>query len=630
LFFFFISESERAKEGDGFDQVGINPCNTLIFRGLDALTNEEKLTMALTTLAAILPKNVKVIRDEDTGTSRGYGYVEFNSISDSTQMLDLIRNLPNPLEIDGKAVMGDFAKNTFTTILAQMNASLIAQQQANWSYTSDSQSQSGYYDPTGKWIAYNSQYYADYYAQYGYGPPAATAENSIQSDNTNAAAAVALAAIQQTQMAKSYQKKHEEVQKQVVAQIQQQQKLGDMTPEERLAHEAQQWSQASNSDEVDYYKYPVPDVSTYQYDESSGYYYDASTGLYYDSNTQYYYNPHAKIYMYWDGEKETYLPAPTTEENTTQAASTEPEKEDENSKKKGQDKKEKVKVAKKIAKDMEKWAKSLNQQKDMMKEIFKKHNIAMLTTPTQIQAAQQVQKESASADAGFAILEKKALVDARGIDLAALREEKMSSIIKNDINQVTEDTSNLPLVASYGGDSDGDNDPEEDSESKLVDHVKLACLLCKRQFPNKEVLLKHCTMSDLHKSNLEKHRQSTKNQTAQYRDRAKERREKFGLSDPPRMRKKPDLSNIPVPFEQPTAKGIEADNVGNKLLQKMGWSSGQGLGKKGQGITDPVEAKSRALGAGLGSQGSNYDRDNDDYKDTAKKIMYARYNDSYS
>ena len=30
----------------------------------------------------------------------------------------------------------------------------------------------------------------------------------------------------------------------------------------------------------------VPDVSTYQYDETSGYYYDPGTSLYYDANTQ--------------------------------------------------------------------------------------------------------------------------------------------------------------------------------------------------------------------------------------------------------------------------------------------------------------------------------------------------------
>ena len=57
------------------------------------------------------------------------------------------------------------------------------------------------------------------------------------------------------------------------------------------------------------------------------------------------------------------------------------------------------------------------------------------------------------------------------------------------------------LVASYGGDSDEEEDPGVDplDESKLLDWDKLACLLCKRQFPNKETLQKHQTMSGLHK-----------------------------------------------------------------------------------------------------------------------------------
>ena len=57
------------------------------------------------------------------------------------------------------------------------------------------------------------------------------------------------------------------------------------------------------------------------------------------------------------------------------------------------------------------------------------------------------------------------------------------------------------LVASYGGDSD--DSEEEDSgpvdESKLTDLSKLACLLCKRRFQTKEILVKHTQMSDLHK-----------------------------------------------------------------------------------------------------------------------------------
>lgn len=42
-------------------------------------------------------------------------------------------------------------------------------------------------------------------------------------------------------------------------------------------------------------------------------------------------------------------------------------------------------------------------------------------------------------------------------------------------------------------------------------------------------------------------------------------------------------------YEQPTKEGIRDDNIGNKLLQKMGWQAGQGLGKKNDGIVNPIE-----------------------------------------
>ena len=50
--------------------------------------------------------------------------------------------------------------------------------------------------------------------------------------------------------------------------------------------------------------------------------------------------------MYWDGEKQTYLPAP----NQEQSAAAVSEKKDEEKTKKDKEKKDKVKVAKKIAK----------------------------------------------------------------------------------------------------------------------------------------------------------------------------------------------------------------------------------------------------------------------------------------
>lgn len=39
----------------------------------------------------------------------------------------------------------------------------------------------------------------------------------------------------------------------------------------------------------------------------------------------------------------------------------------------------------------------------------------------------------------------------------------------------------------------------DSSEEKLVDWIKLACLLCQRQFDTREVLEKHLQMSNLHK-----------------------------------------------------------------------------------------------------------------------------------
>lgn len=33
---------------------------------------------------------------------------------------------------------------------------------------------------------------------------------------------------------------------------------------------------------------------------------------------------------------------------------------------------------------------------------------------------------------------------------------------------------------------------------------------------------------------------------------------------------------------------IQQDNIGFKMLQKMGWTDGQGLGASGEGITAPI------------------------------------------
>uniref|UniRef100_A0A665TPQ6 RNA-binding protein 5-like n=1 Tax=Echeneis naucrates TaxID=173247 RepID=A0A665TPQ6_ECHNA len=365
----------------------------------------------------------------------------------------------------------------------------------------------------------------------------------------------------------------------------------------------------------------VPDTSTYQYDESSGYYYDPQTGLYYDPNTHYYYNSQTQQYLYWDSEKQTYVPAPTDpnaaqNDNAASGSTATGGKEP----KEGKEKKEKPKskTAQQIAKDMERWAKSLNKQKENFKSSFQP-------------ISQEERKEAAAADAGYTLFEKKAgTLDRLIPEMPRGPEEEPPP-------------SSVGLVAAYSGDSDPEEggaeiDGGDGGQDKLTDWKKLACLLCRRQFPNKESLIRHQQLSDLHKKNLEVLRRSKmseaeleelerKETEMKYRDRAAERREKYGIPEPPAPKKKKFSQPAPaINYEQPTKDGLNSDNIGNKMLQAMGWKEGKGLGRNQQGITTPIEAQMRTKGAGLGTKGTNYTLSSSDtYKDAVRKAMFARF-----
>lgn len=52
------------------------------------------------------------------------------------------------------------------------------------------------------------------------------------------------------------------------------------------------------------------------------------------------------------------------------------------------------------------------------------------------------------------------------------------------------------------------------------------------------------------------------------------------------------------------AEPIPDSNIGNRLLQSMGWTPGTGLGPDGTGIKDPISALKRRDRVGLGYQNS--------------------------
>ncbi|XP_051042483.1 G patch domain-containing protein 2 isoform X1 [Phodopus roborovskii] len=63
-----------------------------------------------------------------------------------------------------------------------------------------------------------------------------------------------------------------------------------------------------------------------------------------------------------------------------------------------------------------------------------------------------------------------------------------------------------------------------------------------------------------------------------------------------------------APLPGPPAAGIVGENaqpilesnIGNRMLQSMGWTPGSGLGRDGRGISEPVQAVQRPKGLGLG------------------------------
>ncbi|XP_045144195.1 RNA-binding protein 10 isoform X3 [Echinops telfairi] len=633
-----------------------NANDTIILRNLNPHSTMDSILGALAPYAVLSSSNVRVIKDKQTQLNRGFAFIQLSTIVEAAQLLQILQALHPPLTIDGKTINVEFAKGSKRDMASnegsRINAASVASTAiaaAQWAISQASQGGEGAWatpeEPTVDYSYYQqdegyggsqgteSSLYAHGYLKGTKGPgitgtkgdPAGAGSEASLEPGTDA---VSLQAFSRTQPGAPgmYQQSTAEASSSqgTVANSQSYTIMSPAVLKSELQSPTHPNSAlppaTSPTGQESYSQYPVPDVSTYQYDETSGYYYDPQTGLYYDPNSQYYYNAQSQQYLYWDGERRTYVPA--------LEQSADGHKETGAPSKEGKEKKEKhkTKTAQQIAKDMERWARSLNKQKENFKNSFQPIS----------SMRDDERRESATADAGYAILEKK----------GALAERQHTSM---DLPKLASDDRPSPprgLVAAYSGESDSEEEQDRggpEREEKLTDWQKLACLLCRRQFPSKEALIRHQQLSGLHKQNLEIHRRAhlsenelealEKNDMEQmkYRDRAAERREKYGIPEPPepKRRKYGGMSAASVDFEQPTRDGLGSDNIGSRMLQAMGWKEGSGLGRKKQGIITPIEAQTRVRGSGLGARGSSYGvTSTESYKETLHKTMVTRFNEA--
>ncbi|XP_037712002.1 RNA-binding protein 5-A-like isoform X1 [Drosophila subpulchrella] len=623
------SENALSGAGEGVDEISRILTKKIMLRGLDALTNEEGVLTALQQHLPDLAKTVSkvlVSRDTLTQASRGICYLNFDTLVDSMNVFNGLTALDPPLTLDDKTVIINYCmdpenrqvpptdSSASRTSGAAMPPSGVISGYTLADVPRLAEYSASVYASNPVEHAHYVQYYTDYYTT-------EISKNSgdPQLTEANSGAAVALSAIQRKQRKVGHVETTTSV------------------PEAKAAFLARGASAPRGNDGK---KYPTPDVSKYQYDETSGYYYDHITGLYYDAHSQYYYNNETGAYLYWDQKRSTYvLATPASTQAALQEVIADAEKKEEEAKKakeKEKDKDEggkhdKVKVAKKIVKDMEKWAKHLNQRKDYTTVATPQPMLLENEAPSTSRGTQ-----GAYADVGFSILEKKE----RG---------KLNDYIP----QAAPPAINK-LVNAYGGPSDSEDDnagasqkavePSGGSgrgvadESDYVDFQKLTCLLCKRAFQSLDILQKHLKMSNLHKENMAKLKLTSgggagTDEGLSYRDRAKERRLKYGESDPPppnrsRERFEQEIKTLQTRQKDSTAANpampISSSNVGSRLMQKMGWSEGQGLGRKNQGRTQIIEADGRTNNVGLGNKVGNITPGND-YKSYIKKMMKQRY-----
>jgi len=130
---------------------------------------------------------------------------------------------------------------------------------------------------------------------------------------------------------------------------------------------------------------------------------------------------------------------------------------------------------------------------------------------------------------------------------------------------------------------------------------KPICPWCRRKFKDVSHLQRHQDQSERHKVNVAKWKEQQRIKK-EYRDRAWERRRLH----------EPEVAPVSLPFLEPSVVAAEIrpqdilgeENIGNQMLQKLGWKSGKSLGRTGEATNhlekdwERIESMARSAAGG--------------------------------
>uniref|UniRef100_A0A914VQB5 Angiogenic factor with G patch and FHA domains 1 n=1 Tax=Plectus sambesii TaxID=2011161 RepID=A0A914VQB5_9BILA len=134
---------------------------------------------------------------------------------------------------------------------------------------------------------------------------------------------------------------------------------------------------------------------------------------------------------------------------------------------------------------------------------------------------------------------------------------------------------------------------------------------------------------------VKEQRETHKELKTQYKDRASERRQLYGSEHDAHGRR---FVPAPLPTVLPAVqsasqgpapanvnKALSSDNKGFKMLSKMGWKEGKGIGKTDQGIAEPIPHEVRVNRSGLGAEEKKHEAPK-----TAKERMWLATQKRYA